>query len=64
MEQKREREGGHKDFKKGQSGSKGGCLKGGGDWNPLTNYAQVFSCETCEIVKKNYFEEHLQTTAS
>ena len=30
--EKRER--GHKDFKKGQSGSKGGCLKGGGGLEP------------------------------
>ena len=25
---------------------------------------QVFSCEICETFKNNYFEEHLQTTAS
>ena len=26
--------------------------------------ALVFSCETCEIFKNTYFEEHLRTTAS
>ena len=25
---------------------------------------QVFSCEICEIFRNNYFEEHLQSTAS
>ena len=25
---------------------------------------QVFSCETCEIFKNTYFEEHLGTTTS
>ena len=24
----------------------------------------MFSCEYCEIVKNNYFEEHLQTAVS
>ena len=25
---------------------------------------KLFSCEFCEIIKNNYFEEHLQTAAS
>ena len=32
---------GNKGFKKGaQAGSRSGCLKKGGGWNPLTNYGQ------------------------
>ena len=35
----RKEERGNKDFKKGgNTGSRGGYLKKGGDWNPLTNY--------------------------
>ena len=26
--------------------------------------AQVFSCESCEIFKNNYFAEHIRATAS
>ena len=34
----------HKDFKKrGQPGSRGGCLKKGSGWNPLRNYADISS---------------------
>ena len=32
---------GSKDFKGGQAGPRGGCLKKGGGWNPLTNYAKL-----------------------
>ena len=37
-----EREGETKILKRGQAGSRGGCLKkkGGGGWNPLTNYEE------------------------
>ena len=35
---------GNKDFKKGeQAGSRGGSLKKGAGWNPLTNYESNFS---------------------
>ena len=38
------------------------------DWEPATllkkTPTQEFSCETCEIFKNIYFEEHLRTAAS
>ena len=37
-------------------------------WRPATllkkTPKQVFSCKICEILKNNYFEEHLLTTVS
>ena len=39
VEEGRKEGSGNKNFKKGgQAGSRGGCPKKGGDWNPLTNY--------------------------
>ena len=54
---------GNKDFKKGegQAGSRVGCLKkGGGGWNPLTNYAQP-NTTTGELANTSNLQNNTMT---
>ena len=56
MEQKRGE--GNKDLKKGdQAGSRGGCLKNRGSWNPLLNYGNIltFGSVWCLVAAQSQF---------